>query len=363
MEEVSDAKDPKRGTIESFFSLQTNKKQKSDFTYAQQPDSISSSSSNNQQQQIHSSASESSLNQSDAFVRGFNSWKHAFGGKQGFFNHQNTQCHKAAEINYKQYIVRTKSDSTVVQVLGKSRNELIKRNREKLIKIISTLHLCARQMISLRGHEEGELGNFIEIWQWTSITDSISLSVLEDSDQNATYLSPLIQNELISLLANQVRQQISNKINDRMFLLMADETRDVSGHEQLSIVVRVVDREVKSNTDSNQQLSLFKEYFLGFIKLDQFNAETLTNEIVRFLSSLNIDLKNCIALCFYGASVMSGKNAGVQALLCQRYIPNGIYVHCHAHKLNPVICDVTKTVPYSSEFYSIINKIYTYFHG
>ena len=59
---------------------------------------------------------------------------------------------------------------------------------------------------------------------------------------------------------------------------------------------------------------------------------------------------------------MSGKTAGVQALLRQKHMPNAIYVHCYAHKLNLVICDVTKTVPYLSEFYSIINKIYTYFH-
>jgi hypothetical protein len=76
-------------------------------------------------------------------VRGFNSWKHAFGANQGFLKHQNSQCHKIA-------------DTTVLQVMDKSRNELIKHNREKLIKIASTLHLCARQMIAIRGHEEGE---------------------------------------------------------------------------------------------------------------------------------------------------------------------------------------------------------------
>ena len=60
---------------------------------------------------------------------------------------------------------------------------------------------------------------------------------------------------------------------------------------------------------------------------------------------------------------MSGKNAGVQALLRQQYTPNAIYVHCYAHKLNLVICDVTRVVPYLSEFYSIINQVYTYFHS
>ena len=89
-------------------------------------------------------------------MRGFNSWKNAFAANQGFLKHQNSQCHKLAEINYKQYIARTSSATTVLQVMDKSRNELIKRNREKLIKIVSTLHLCGRQMIAIRGHEEGE---------------------------------------------------------------------------------------------------------------------------------------------------------------------------------------------------------------
>ena len=55
-------------------------------------------------------------------------------------------------------------------------------------------------------------GNFIEVLSWASSTDPVVLSILEDSDRNATYLSPSIQNELIALLAKQVRQRISEKV-------------------------------------------------------------------------------------------------------------------------------------------------------
>jgi hypothetical protein len=58
---------------------------------------------------------------------------------------------------------------------------------------------------------------------------------------------------------------------------------------------------------------------------------------------------------------MSGKNAGVQAILRENYIPGAIYIHCYAHQLNLVICDVSKVVPYFSEFYSILSKIHSYF--
>ena len=89
------------------------------------------------------------------------------------------------------------------------------------------------------------------------------------------------------------------QIKERIFALMADETRDISGKEQLSIVVRVVDSDAKMNEGQNEQ-SLIKEFFLGFIKLDDFDAESLTHEIVRFLSSVNMDIQNCIAICFDG---------------------------------------------------------------
>ncbi|CAF3472113.1 unnamed protein product [Rotaria socialis] len=310
-------------------------------------------------------------NQSDAFVRGFNSWKHACSTNQGFLKHQYSKSHIQAHVNFEEYISRKNSASSILQVIDRSRTEIIKQNRQKLAKIVSALHLCCRQMIAIRGHLESESsanrGNFIELLNWTSGTDPIASSILNDSAKNSTYLSPYIQNELISLLALHIRQQISEKERSLnyarrcVFSLMVDESRDVSGHEQLSVVLRVVDIEIKTS-DENQLTSLFKEYFLGFVKLDEFDAQTLTDEIVKFLSSLNIDLNYCIAMCFDGASVLSGKHAGVQALLRQQHIPNAIYVHCYAHKLNLVICNVTKSVPYLSEFYSIISKIYTYFH-
>lgn len=72
-----------------------------------------------------------------------------------------------------------------------------------------------------------------------------------------------------------------------------------------------------------------------------------------------------ISVSFFllSAAVMSGKNAGVQAILRSRFMLKAIYVHCYAHKLNLVVCDVSKVVPYMSEFYAIVSRINTYFHS
>ncbi|CAF5023226.1 unnamed protein product, partial [Rotaria magnacalcarata] len=184
----------------------------------QQPIS-SDSSTNKHQEQIHSSSSESSLllsSSSNTPVSNVIDISRSAGElpakpiRSSYpSNKDERSFHSHAEINYKQYVARTKSSTNVLQVIDKSRNELVKRNREKLIKIVSTLHMCGRQMIATRGHEEG---NFIELLRWASSSDPVALSILEDSDRNATYLSLCIQNELISLLANQIQQQISEKV-------------------------------------------------------------------------------------------------------------------------------------------------------
>ncbi|CAF4094911.1 unnamed protein product, partial [Rotaria magnacalcarata] len=132
-------------------------------------------------------------------------------------------------------------------------------------------------------------------------------------------------------------------ISVNFYSLMADESKDISGNAQLSIVIRVVSSPADVLSNKNKKI---QEYFLGFIRLQQFDAVTLSNEIVQFLNLHKIDLKKCIAMCFDGASVMSGCHAGVQTILRDNFMPKGIYIHCFAHKLNLVIIDVCQVVTY-----------------
>ena len=82
-----------------------------------------------------------------------------------------------------------------------------------------------------------------------------------------------------------------------MYALMVDESKDISGKQQLSIVIRFTPD--YGNTQIKDQ-SVVSDFFLGFIHLLEFDAATLSSKIVEFLSSLNIPLTSCIALCFDG---------------------------------------------------------------
>jgi len=48
--------------------------------------------------------------------------------------------------------------------------------------------------------------------KWASSTDAVAKSVFDDASGQATYLSPKIQNELLCLMAAQVRETIVKEV-------------------------------------------------------------------------------------------------------------------------------------------------------
>ncbi|CAF4502912.1 unnamed protein product [Rotaria magnacalcarata] len=96
-------------------------------------------------------------------------------------------------------------------------------------------------------------------------------------------------------MSSEVREKISSMLNNHNYALMTDECRDLSGTQQLSIVIRFVHDQYIDVIDYS---NVVKEYFLGFVPLEEFDAATLTLKIVEFINKLNIPLRSCICLCF-----------------------------------------------------------------
>ena len=67
---------------------------------------------------------------------------------------------------------------------------------------------------------------------------------LAHSTGNATYTSSIIQNQIISVLADQIRNKIITNVKSAMwFSVIADEVTDSSNKEQLTLVLRYVDND------------------------------------------------------------------------------------------------------------------------
>ena len=123
-------------------------------------------------------------------------------------------------------------------------HEKILRNKAILSRVIELVELFARQNISFRGHREDSeslnRGNFIEFLHHQARYDPLLNEHLFSGARNAQYITKSTQNELISLCAEDIREQILNlQTAAKYYTLICDETKDISCVEQASIVLSV----------------------------------------------------------------------------------------------------------------------------
>ena len=98
------------------------------------------------------------------------------------------------------------------------------------------------------------------------------------------------------------------------------------------------------------------ERFLTFVEADSLDASSLSAFILDTLRNNSLDLQCLVSQGYDGASVMSGRCAGVQEKICE-VVPQAVYVHCYAHCLNLVLVDSSKIVSAASEFFALMETL------
>ena len=128
---------------------------------------------------------------------------------------------------------------------------------------------------------------------------------LRECARNATYTSATIQNDIIEITMEYLRNQINCEIPEYapFFTILADETTDVSNTEQLCISIRFVD----------ETCSIHEE-FLAFESLARTTGEAVATSILEALQTWSLDVKFCRGQGYDGASSMSSAARGTQAL-------------------------------------------------
>jgi len=104
---------------------------------------------------------------------------------------------------------------------------------------------------------------------------------------------------------------------------MTDDETNVRNEQVLSKCVRYL------NSDS----AAVVEQFMAVSPLQSTTAETDAAAISGVCRTRALDMTKIVALAFDGASNMSGRRGGVQALLKDRHCPRTVYIHCHSHRL------------------------------
>ena len=126
-------------------------------------------------------------------------------------------------------------------------------------------------------------------------------------------LSPDFQNELITLIGDEILSSISSEVKDASCI--ADETIDKLIKSRLSIVVRYL----KGDTLTQRSI--------GMINQSNLKSKAIADTILSHLKFLNLPLKKMIGQGNDGTSSMSGKEKGVQAIV-KESCPLAVYIHC-----------------------------------
>ena len=177
--------------------------------------------------------------------------------------------------------------------------------------LIKVNTLCAKQCIAFRGHREyiksnQNPGNFLAIFKLLAETNEPLGGHIENrSRKNATYLSPLIQNEITNIIGKDLLQ--ANLVKDinraRFFSILADEIESRLV-EQLPLCIRFVD------DDGN-----IREEFLEFGQCKRIDGKSIAEEILYILKKVGLDVNNCRGQGYDGAANMSSEAVGVQRII------------------------------------------------
>jgi len=236
--------------------------------------------------------------------------------------------------------------------------------RQVIERIINVTLMLATSNLAFRGHREynddvgtnnENSGNFLSVINLLARYDPVLEKLLSMPQGTVKYLSPTIQNEVISMVARCVKEDILNDIKAAPFFsVMVDTTQDISKTDQLSQVIRYVT--VETDVAGKPDRLNICESFIGFLVVDDQSASSLCDTVVqKCIEDNGLKLAKLRGQGYDGATSMSGIYSGVQARIVAKQ-PKAVYVHCAAHNLNLVLNDAVSDVVDVRNFLALLNR-------
>ncbi|XP_044386084.1 zinc finger MYM-type protein 1-like isoform X2 [Triticum aestivum] len=215
---------------------------------------------------------------------------------------------------------------------------------------IDTTRLLLKQGLPFRGHDESKnshnRGNFLEVRDFLAEHDPVvRKAVGKDAAKNSLMSAPEVQKDIGEGFAHVIVQSILKEVRNNVFCLLVDESRDVSGKEQMAVALRYVD----SSGDS-------KESFVGLVHVKETTSSYLKSSIDSLFAKYKLSYNQVRGQGYDGASNMRGQFNGLKSLI-MRESSTAYYVHCFAHQLQLVVVAVVRKHKGVSNFFSMISTL------
>ena len=274
---------------------------------------------------------------------GFNNWKNSLGKASGLKKHVLSQFHLVSTKNYHSFKLRSQTSSNVMNRLDNHRAIHVAKNRQRLGKICSTLHLLARQTIGFRGHDVQE----------GYVTSNRNRN---DHKGSCRYRCP----------------DVSAK--DKFFEPWYSK-RTCRYHEQSDPWRDLVSGNPGWVDFLSSSYPMFIWLTVGrrriciggrWVSWYKWHAAALSRHPVLSRCqecdcwSINCGERVLPRFSTVASVRCSAIHAGVDVLL-KEYMPRAFYSHCAVHRLNLVISDTCKAVNYMLDYFGIVSHIHSFF--
>lgn len=210
-------------------------------------------------------------------------------------------------------------------------------------------HLLNRSL-PFREHDESETslhrGQFLEtIKVIRKLCEDVRKVTLENAPKNNQVVSPKIQKDIAQCFSQEILKAIFQEIGDDVFVLLVDESSDVSKKEQMAVVLRYVDK-----------LGLIKEKFVGVIYVTDTISKSIKYSIDSLFNQHGLSMEKVRGQSYHGASNMKGEFNGLKALILKDNV-SAFYVHCFAHQLQLVVVAVARNHTGVGNFFDMLSLV------
>ncbi|XP_023761703.1 uncharacterized protein LOC111910160 [Lactuca sativa] len=265
----------------------------------------------------------------DVFVtRGFDTWSK----KKSLKDHEGKvdSRHNKAKQKCENLV---KKNQSISEAFHKQTEVEASNYQIRLRATIDTCRFLLKNTLPFRGHDESDgslsKGLFIEQLSFLMDHNEIIYNVtLQITPKNEKLTSPKIQKEIVQCFSKEIIKFICEEIGKDVFVILVDESSNVSKKEQMTMVLRYVNI-----------LGIVKERFVGVVHVNDTSSLTL-KEAIDSVRGQGYDV----------ASNMQGAFNSLKALILKDN-PSTYYVHCFAHQLQLVVVAVAKNHDGAEDFF------------
>ena len=145
---------------------------------------------------------------------GFNKWKKALGKKGSLLDrHEKSEAHKLSEEKTVLFLKNQQPGLDIASIMAKEVGIQQVRTKKGILLILDVILALGKRGFAFRGHwdkiTKTEDGNFPFFVKWKSQFDRDLEDHFQHAARNAKYTSPIVQNAIISLCEEAIREKLS----------------------------------------------------------------------------------------------------------------------------------------------------------